>query len=152
MASLFDEIKKKVVDTTQGAVKATKEMAEASRFYGQINDEKRKINDLHLQIGKTYFEKYGVEAEAPFGEMCKEIVAAYEQIEQLQLEIQRVKGLKNCQNCGEEIALESRFCANCGTESQDEALQQADLKQCENCKGMMDSEAVFCSSCGHKTE
>jgi hypothetical protein len=67
--ALFDDIKKKVLDTTQSAVKVTKELAETAKLNSQIAEEQRKIGNLYYQIGKLYFEKYGVEAEAPFGEM-----------------------------------------------------------------------------------
>jgi ribosomal protein L40E len=152
--ALFDDIKKKVSDTTQSAVKATKELAETTRLNSQISDEQRKIGGLYSQLGKLYFEKYGIEAESPFGEICAAIVASSAQIEKLQMDIQFVKGVKRCQSCGADIPLASGFCGKCGSKVETPVTQPdvvaADIQHCVHCGAEIENEALFCGSCGKK--
>lgn len=151
--AFFNDFKKKVSDTTQGAVKATKDWAEINRFNSQIAEEQRKILSAESQIGKMYFEKYGVNCEPPFNEMCAAIAGANEQIEKLQIEIQRVKGLKRCPSCGNDVPITSAFCGNCGTAVAtpvQETATAAETLFCANCGAELENGAIFCGSCGHK--
>lgn len=153
--AFFNEIKNKVVDTTQSAVKATKEMAEVSRLNSQISEEQRKIWNLHSQIGQMYFEKYGAEAEPPFDEMCTAIITANEQIAKLQNDIRTVKGLKRCPNCNADIPLTAAFCASCGAAAAAPEPSQAvsavvEKRVCTHCGAELENGASFCSTCGQK--
>jgi hypothetical protein len=156
--ALFDDIKRKVADTTQGAVKATKELAETARLNSQISDEQRKIGNHYSQIGKLYYEQYGNNAEPPFDEMCAAIRAAAAQIDKLQLDVQLVKGVKRCPSCGADVALSAGFCGKCGSKVETSApapepnAATAELRRCANCSAELEAGAVFCGSCGAKVE
>lgn len=155
---LFEDIKKKVVNTTQGAVKATKELAETARLNSQIADEQRKVGNLYTQIGKLYFEQRGGDGDALFSDLCNEITAANEQIEKLQADIQLVKGVKICPNCKADVPVTSGFCGKCGTavasppDSQEEESPELKVKYCSNCGVQLGDGEAFCGSCGHKAE
>ena len=152
--ALFDDIKKKVADTTQGAVKATKDLADIARLNSQISDAQGKIEGLYRQIGKLYFETCGEMAAEPFGEMCAEITAANAQIAKLQAELQVVKGLKRCPNCGADIPMASGFCGKCGTAVESPAPEpapvEAAVSYCVHCGAVLENGAVFCGGCGQK--
>ncbi len=154
--ALFNDFKKKVVGTTQSAVKATKDLAESSKLNSQVTDEQRKIEGLYSKLGKLYFEHFGDQAEQPLKELCDEIKTAQEIITGLQLEIQRVKGIKICPNCGAELALTVGFCSECGTavetpaatEEKEPIIEKS--KHCASCGAELEEGALFCSSCGQK--
>ncbi|MDR1210339.1 MAG: zinc ribbon domain-containing protein [Clostridiales bacterium] len=152
--ALFDDIKKKVADTTQGAVKATKEFAETARLNSRISEEQRKIGSLYSQIGKLYYERRREDAEPPFDELCAAITAATEQIEKLQSEIQLVKGVKRCPNCGFDLPLTAVFCGKCGSKVETpEARTEPtapEVRLCAHCGEELENGAVFCGSCGQK--
>ena len=154
---LFDEIKKKVSDSTHSAVKATKELAETARLNSQIADEQRKIGSLYAQIGKLYFDKYGTDSEAPFGELCAGIAEANEQIAKLQLSIQLVKGIKRCASCGADVPLAAVFCGKCGSAVAAPSIPADDpvvseVRLCSKCGEKLEEGAMFCASCGQKQE
>ncbi|MFA5536130.1 MAG: zinc ribbon domain-containing protein [Bacillota bacterium] len=154
--ALFNDFKKKVVGTTQSAVKATKELAESSKLNSQITDEQRKIEGLYSKLGKLYFETLGDKAEQPLEELCAEIKATQEVITKLQLEVQRIKGIKVCPNCGTELALTAGFCSECGTAVETPVAPEEkeppaeEPNHCTNCGTELEEGALFCSSCGQK--
>jgi ribosomal protein L40E len=155
--ALFDDIKKKVSDTTQGAVKATRELAETTRLNSQISEEQRRIANLYSQVGKLYFDKYGAGAEPPFNELCAAITASNERIEKLKLDIQLVKGVKCCPSCGADVPVSSSFCGKCGAAVETPQPQQGErpaeeTKRCEKCGAELESGAMFCGSCGQPIE
>jgi predicted nucleic acid-binding Zn ribbon protein len=154
--ALFDDIKKKVTDTTQGAVKATKELAETARLNSQISEAQRKLANLQSQLGRMYFEKYGAEAEPPFNEICTAIIAANEQIAKLQLDIQMVKGVKHCPNCGNDVPMSSAFCGKCGSAvanpAQVQPVEAVEVLRCVHCGEELESGSLFCGSCGQRQE
>jgi DNA-directed RNA polymerase subunit RPC12/RpoP len=152
--ALFDDIKRKVADTTQGAVKATREFAETTRLNSRISEEQRQIGGLYSQIGKLYYEQRREDAEPPFDELCAAITEAEEQIEKLRLEIQFVKGVKRCPVCGSDVPLTAGFCGKCGStvetpETQTEPAAP-EIRRCAHCGAELENEAVFCGSCGQK--
>lgn len=56
------------------------------------------------------------------------------------------KGTANmikCQNCGESVNPEDRFCWKCGATT-------TEFKQCENCKILNKKDANVCTACGEK--
>ena len=82
--AFFDELGKKISQTSQGVVQKTKDTAEVIKLNGMISDEEKRINNL------------------------------YTQIEDLKQQIQHIKGVKVCNNCGAEIPENSMFCIGCG--------------------------------------
>lgn len=57
--SFFNDLGKKISETSQGAVNKTKAMAETSRLNSAINDCKNKIDMAYREIGNFYVNKYG---------------------------------------------------------------------------------------------
>ncbi len=152
--ALFDELKKKVVDATQTTVKATKDLAATTRLNAQVADEQRKIEGLYTQIGKLYFEQCDGAAEEPFAELCSAVNESNALIEKLKTEIQIVKGIKVCPNCGNEVPAASAFCGNCGTAVADLVVEEEaevdETPKCIHCGAEIQEGDMFCGSCGQK--
>jgi membrane protease subunit (stomatin/prohibitin family) len=54
-----------------------------------------------------------------------------------------VKEMLACPKCHNEVAVDSRFCQNCGA-------QLVAQNRCPECQAELPAEAKFCSNCGHK--
>lgn len=54
--------------------------------------------------------------------------------------------MKQCINCGKELADDAAFCNTCGTK------QVQEPKTCSNCGAPIDEESAFCSKCGAKQD
>jgi hypothetical protein len=165
--AIFDEIGKRLTNAGQSVVKGTKDFADVSRLNSQISEEQRKLGQMFHQLGQQFYEQYGSSAEAPFREQCAAIEGVIRRIDGVRGEIETIRGVKRCANCGADMPAGSTFCGNCGTraepdrqqftaplqsqEPQEQAPQQTN-KICANCGYESDSDAVFCMSCGQKIE
>lgn len=151
--AIFNELGKKISQTTQSAVKSTKEFADTARLNSQIADEQKQINNHYIQIGKKYYDSYRDSAENEFASECTAITDGFAKIEKLEADILVVKGIKKCPNCGEDVAIAVAFCGKCGFDTRNEAEQTQDdtaAATCPNCNKEITDNSAFCNGCGHK--
>ena len=156
--AIFNEIGKKISQTTQSAVKGTKDLTEIAKINSQISDEQKQQNSLYMQIGKKYYELYSDSAEDEnFAPMCASISESIIKVENYREEINKIKGLKKCAGCGAEIPISTFFCGTCGfdtrTEDSEAAATEAQATQavvCPSCSAEMQDDVAFCTGCGHK--
>ena len=56
--AFFDQLGQKLTQTSQDAVKKTKDMAEAVRLNSAVADEGKKIEAAYREIGRLYYERF----------------------------------------------------------------------------------------------
>ena len=78
--AFFDELGKKISQTSQGVVQKTKDAAETLKINGLISDEEKRINALFVEIGKKYFELHSESFEPDFENMINGIKDAKSKI------------------------------------------------------------------------
>ena len=154
--AFLDVLGKKITQTSQDVVQKTKDTAEVIKLNSTISDEERRIDNLLIQIGKTYLEQHGEEHEEAFESLITEIKEAQAKIEECKDQIQKIKGVCICPNCGEELQLNAMFCSACGSklEKKEEATssESATVRYCQACGAPMPDNYVFCINCGAKYE
>jgi len=152
--AFFDEVGKKISQTSQGVAQKTKNMAETMKLNGMISDEERSINNAFLQIGKTYYETYGENPEQLFAPLISSINGSKNKIESYSEQIKQIKGVVRCQKCGGEVYNNSPICNSCGSpmETAPAFVPDANGVSCGKCGAMMPSDKLFCTNCGSKIE
>ena len=62
-----------------------------------------------------------------------------------------------CQNCGNQLAADAKFCSNCGTPAGSTGTENirkqeyvGSVKKCPNCGAVVTSLTAVCTSCGHE--
>ena len=158
--AFFEELGKKISQVGYATVQKTKELADVSKINLSISEEERKLNDLYMQIGKKYVELHMDTPEDEFVELLEQIYTGKEKILSLKSEIEKIKGVICCENCGAEISEKSGFCSNCGAkiELKAEVLEELiveeviEKKLCTNCQTELKPDALFCSECGTKVQ
>lgn len=62
-----------------------------------------------------------------------------------------------CQNCGNQLAADAKFCSNCGTPAGSTGTENVrkqeyvgSVKKCPNCGAVVASLTAVCTSCGHE--
>lgn len=156
---------KKISQAGQSTLQKTKEMADVAKINMQISDEEKNINNYFLEIGKLYTEIHESDSEDVFKEMVQNILAARDKIKEYQAQIQDIKGVLRCTNCGAEVGKGVQFCPACGskiteiqTEEKESAGEEpageaaAEKRKCVNCGADLQEDALFCSECGMKVE
>ena len=151
---IFDEIGKKISNSTQSALKGTKDMADISRLNTVIADEQKLLHSYYMQIGKKYYDLFSGAPSEEFSALCASIAETEERITNIKIEIQEIRGLKKCRSCGAENHISASFCATCGHDTRNDPLlyeeQPEQQKKCPNCDSVVDDNMSFCTGCGNK--
>lgn len=112
----FEEISKKVKKFSKDTMVEVQKMNEVRQLNSKVNEEKRYLNKLYLEMGKRLYDKYKDADTAPegFEAEFRKITERYSVMDLLQDEIRQVKGVVLCPCCNMEVAATERFCSNCG--------------------------------------
>ena len=112
----FEEISKKVKNFSKDTIVEVQKMNEVRQLNSKVNEEKRYLNKLYLEMGKKLYDKYKDADTAPegFEAEFRKITERYSVMDLLQDEIRQVKGVVLCPCCNMEVAATERFCSNCG--------------------------------------
>lgn len=178
--AFFDDLSKKLTQAGQATIQKTKEIADITRINSNISDEEKRISNFYTEIGKLYFSLHSEDFESDFAGMFDGINVSKDKIKELRNELEQIKGVKRCPNCGAEVSNESVFCSGCGEkmppEEQEaveepsveealtkesaagqvvveevvEAVAQGNPKSCTNCGAEVVAGASFCAECGTK--
>jgi hypothetical protein len=156
----FEEIGKKVKQIGKDTVEEVQKLNEVRQLNGKVNDTKKQIKKLYLEIGKKLYEQY---KEAPFDGFESEIQAIsekYVEMEQLKDQVRKVKGVVLCPCCNMEVAKGERFCSNCGNkmpevvdpEDADEDAVVVDAEVVEDAETDAEAETVEDAEVAAETE
>ena len=112
----FEEISKKVKKFSKDTMVEVQKMNEVRQLNSKVNEEKRYLNKLYLEMGKKLYDKYKDADTAPegFEAEFRKITERYSVMDLLQDEIRQVKGVVLCPCCNMDVAATERFCSNCG--------------------------------------
>ncbi len=91
-----------------------KDYAEVAKLHTRINAANTKINDALITLGKAYYDAHKNDEETEFKTLFEEIHKAHQTIKKCQEEIQRIKNIKICEKCGEEVSADATYCSHCG--------------------------------------
>lgn len=155
MAFNFSDIKKKVTQAGASAAQQTKNLAETAKINSHISDEEKQINSLYVKIGKSYFEDNKDNESAEYRESVIAIMDAQARIAQYKEQIAAIKGVRNCPNCGAEVANGAAFCNSCGARMAEQPVVQSspvDTIICPQCGAQLAAGSRFCDNCGGSLE
>ena len=154
--AFFDDLGKKITQTSQDVVQKTKDTAEVIKLNSMISDEEKRINNLYSEVGKKYFELYSDSYDQELENMIIGIKEAKSKIEEYAEQIKKLKGIVRCPNCGGEVQYGAPFCSSCGsrmaTQNTSTIVNSSDVKHCTACGAAVATECAFCTHCGTKFE
>ena len=114
-----------------------------------------------MQIGEVAYNKFK-SGEATFPEaeeMGEKIDGFLDDIKGFEEKILRLKHVRVCPDCYEEVEDTVAFCSKCGhkfeplpVEEEEEEETEDDTPKCKSCGAEMDEGAAFCGKCGAKVE
>ncbi len=118
MENIVNKISKKAVDTYQMASKATGKFAKEVKLKAKMSENKAKIQELYEDIGKKVYENYVLKQEVNVSQdlinTCSTIDILADEIDDIRMELLKLKDMKQCPNCHYEIYYDFNFCPNCG--------------------------------------
>ncbi len=149
--AFFDDLGKKISQTTQNAVQKTKDMGDIAKINSAISEEEKKIAEIYSELGRTYITLHkNNPEEGKISDLVLAFAEAETNIEIYKNRINEIKGIKTCRKCGAVISANAAFCSSCGS-STAETEPQPQLEAtafCSNCGAPLSDEMQFCTSCG----
>jgi rRNA maturation endonuclease Nob1 len=153
--SFFEQLGKHLTDAGQNVAQQTQNIAEITRLNSSISEGEKKISQLFLEIGKTYYERHQNDDGADEKEKISEISALYSDIIANREKIKHIKGIVKCENCGADMPADALYCNACGSK-----VDRNDAKtvtsetgiRCPACHAVVEKDNLFCSQCGAKIE
>lgn len=146
--AFFDKISRSVTDAGQKTIAKTKEFADTSRLNSMISEQEKIVVNQYYQIGKLYYSEHRNDYEEIYAGMINIITEAEERIQNYKTQIQDIKGVRRCENCGAEVPLGDAFCSSCGSPMPQNHTEQVDTVRCTNCGAYVKKNMRFCTSCG----
>ena len=150
--SFFEGLGKKIAQSGQEAAQKAKNTAEIIKLNGMISEEEKRINNLHIQIGKLYYEVYGENPEEQFAQFITDINDAKVKIAAHTEQISIIKGIAKCTSCGGQVPAGAPFCSSCGSPISSASSASDDANNCANCGTALGPDVAFCAGCGSKVE
>lgn len=148
--AFWDNIGQKASETTAKAMQKAKEMSDIAKLNSMISEEETKINNTYYQIGKLYATMYPHYKEEEFEGMITLLGEAEEKVKSYRQQIQDIKGVTCCSQCGAEVQYGFAFCSSCGAPiPKVQSTDMDDLVRCESCGALVKKEVRFCTACGN---
>lgn len=144
--AFFDQLGQRLTQTSQGAVKRTKDMAETVRLNNAITDEGKKIEAAYRELGRLYYERFADACDPALQAPVAEIRRAEASIREMKETVNRLKGVLVCPACGNEMPAGSAFCNSCGAKLPEPPKPAGGF--CPACGTPADEGTVFCTNCG----
>ena len=142
--AFFDDISKKISEVSQSAAGKTRDTADLFKLKGEISDEEKKLTSLYAEIGKLYCTLHSEDFEPQFQGLMAGVKETVSGIADRQAQIQRIKKISICSNCGAEVSLENRYCIVCGAPR----VTNPNNTTCVNCGKIIEEGNRFCIYCG----
>lgn len=152
--AFFEDFGKKLSQASQTAVQKTKEMTDIARLNGAITEQEKKQADTYFEIGRLYVSKHPEDYEPVFASMIAALRDSETKINEYRQQIQDIKGVVKCENCGAEIGNNVAFCSSCGAKAPAVANPQTDevCIKCACCGASLAEDSKFCTVCGNKKQ
>lgn len=144
--ALWNDLSKKVSGTKDKTVQQAKALAETTKLYTVIAEEKKKLEAAYQKLGMQYAQAHREDYEEAFAEAMAAILASEKLIQDSQAQIRDIKGVKCCEVCGTELARDAAFCSGCGAVIP--KPQAPAGKFCTGCGAALADGSRFCTTCG----
>ncbi len=147
--AFIDGLGKRISQTGQTAVQRTKAMTDVARINSMISEEEKRVNNSYYQLGKTYVSLHATDYDPSFSDFINAIKESEAKILEYRQQIQIIKGVVRCDNCGAENPNNVAFCSSCGSPMpQSPVVTNTDDRiKCLYC-GSMVKKLKFCTVCG----
>ena len=147
--ALWNELGKKASSTTAKAVHQAKVMGGTSKINTLILEENKKIEEIYTQLGKAYAQIHRDDYESCFGELVEMVKLSERKISEYNAQLNTLRGVVNCLNCGAELPQDAAFCSVCGAGRPQAAKPVVhNGVTCVHCGKALPEGVKFCTGCG----
>ncbi len=116
--AIFEKIGDTIVGAGKDVTEKAKELSSVAKLKMDIRTKEEFVEKQYALIGKKYYEAHKDDDILDYEE-CNVIEEALDSIADMKAQLMDIKGAKKCLSCGEEVAEDASFCANCGAKLDD---------------------------------
>lgn len=130
--------------------KSAQKMTESFNINTQIEDKNKELKECYRQLGEMFYKQNKESVPDQYRGIFDKIEYLNQSVEQLHNQLQQVKGIRMCPQCGGMVEVNSNFCMKCGYSMPFKPLQAENVKKkiCYRCGMTNNEDAVFCIGCG----
>ncbi len=123
---ILKQISSTISEAGKDGLEKAKELRDSARLTLEIRSRENSIQKAYHELGKAYFQAHRNDDDPEYDQIAF-IKAAFEEIGELKVAKDEIRGIKRCANCGNPIADGVNYCPNCGTkyEEPEEAAEEA---------------------------
>lgn len=114
--AFFDELGKKLTQVGEAAAEKTKDVAEFTKIKAKSLDVSGKLDKAYIALAKRYLELHPAGDEEAMKLVVDAVYALEDQLKELEKQLQSLKGVVKCTECGAECPADAVFCSVCGAE------------------------------------
>ncbi|MEG0615575.1 MAG: zinc ribbon domain-containing protein [Oscillospiraceae bacterium] len=111
----FSDIGKNISSASKDVAEKAKGIASQTKLKREISDGELEMKRIFQEIGKKYYEEKDTFRAEKFVELCEKCDGISKKVVLCKSQLNAMKGIKVCENCGAEIRNEFKFCGVCGT-------------------------------------
>ncbi|MBR0172190.1 MAG: zinc ribbon domain-containing protein [Lachnospiraceae bacterium] len=156
MAGILDDLGRRIQNAGKTTVQKTKELTDIAKLNSAIADEERTQKNLFLQLGREYFNNHAEDAEEALSRTVQDIADSRARVRNLQHEINDIRGIRVCEDCGAEVRLGAVYCTACGVRLPDYVAPArepgANPDRCIYCGRELNKADRFCPTCGTRID
>lgn len=120
----FSKLGDKISNTSKDVAKKAKDVAEIANLNSQITTKETTIKSTYVEIGKYVYENLKEDAPAEIAEKFAAIDALMAEIAEMKKNIQALKGVMVCPNCGKDVETGAAFCPGCGNKMPEPVVEE----------------------------
>ena len=153
--AFFDDLCFKLSKAGQSTMQKANNLADTAKLSMRANELNRIMHEHYAELGERYYALHGTEPEEELAELCNRLNEINSELQEVRVEIQRIKQIKVCPNCGNENPSDAHFCNKCSAALPDlpPRLQNAERgRTCPACGAAASGSALFCTACGAKLD
>ena len=116
MMDWFERIKGTVKKTADIAYEKSSQAVEITKINFKISEIESEVKKAYTELGTKLYSEYknGAEINEELKLICEEIDKKADCLEEYKNQIEEIKEIKICKNCGEKNVCEANYCQKCG--------------------------------------
>lgn len=148
--NLFEKISETITSKSKDIAKKAKDLVDVNTVKSNITEQKKIIRRTYASIGEQYYKDHISLGEHEYEVEFEIIGEANAKLKELYEELNSLKKVRVCPECGANVAMDSVFCNKCGTKLP-EVQEPADVCDAEEARSEDDVE-VESVICGQEDE
>ncbi len=139
----FTELGESISSKSRNVVQKAKDATGIAGLNSRIHAIDEQLCAQFEQLGRAFFAAKGGPATEEMAALTAQIAELLDEQATIRAQINSIRGVVCCTNCGRELPVGSGFCPDCGTKTPEPVVYV-----CVKCGQIISETSAFCPYCG----